>query len=74
MILLPSSSVLMKDGTPNVWVVDTAARKVSIRLIKIDGDLVEGGSVKITEGINPGERIVTAGVHKLADGQAVRVD
>jgi multidrug efflux pump subunit AcrA (membrane-fusion protein) len=64
----------MKDGKPNVWVVDTAARKVSIRPIKIDGDLVEGGSVKITEGINPGERIVIAGVHKLADGQAVRVD
>ncbi|MFS8113169.1 efflux RND transporter periplasmic adaptor subunit [Rhizobium jaguaris] len=74
MVLLPSSSVLMKDGKPNVWVVDTAAREVSIRAIKIDGDLVEGGSVRIAEGINPGERIVIAGVHKLADGQAVRVD
>ena len=73
-ILLPSSSVLMKDGKPNVWVVDAAARKVSIREIKIDGDLVEDGSVKIAEGVNPGERIVIAGVHKLADGQAVRVD
>jgi RND family efflux transporter MFP subunit len=74
MILLPSSAVLMKDGKPHVWVVDTGARKVSIRPVSIDADLVEGGSVKITEGISPGERIVTAGVHKLADGQAVRVD
>lgn len=74
MILLPSSSVLIKDGKPNVWVVDAAARKVFIRAIKMDGALVESGSVRITEGIRPGERVVVAGVHKLADGQAVRVD
>ena len=74
MILLPSSSVLIKDGKPNVWVVDVAARKVFIRAIKMDGALVESGSVRITEGIRPGERVVVAGVHKLADGQAVRVD
>lgn len=73
-ILLPSSSVLTKDGKPNVWVVDTVAHKVSIRAIKIDGDPLDGGSVRISEGINPGERIVVAGVHKLADGQTVRVD
>ena len=74
MILLPSSSVLMKDGKPNVWVVDAAASNVSIRAIKIDGDGVEGGSVRIADGISPGDRVVVAGVHKLIDGQAVRVD
>lgn len=74
MILVPSSSVLMQDGKANVWVVDTAARKVSIRRIKIDGDLVEGSPVTITGGISPGDRIVIAGVHKLSDGQTVRVD
>lgn len=74
LILLPSSAVLMKDGKPNVWLVDTAAGKVSIRAIKIDGDIAEGGTVRIAEGVNPGERVVVAGVHKLTDGQAVRVD
>lgn len=73
-ILLPSSSILTKDGKPNVWVVDTAAAKVSIRPIRIDGDIPEGGSVRIAEGVNPGDRIVVAGVHKLVDGQAVRID
>lgn len=73
-ILLPSSSILIKDGKPNVWVVDPAAAKVSIRAIGIDGDVVEGGSVRIAEGVSPGERVVIAGVHKLVDGQAVRVD
>jgi RND family efflux transporter MFP subunit len=74
MILLPSSSILTKDGKPNVWVVDTASAKVSIRPIRIDGDIVEGGSVRIAEGVSPGDRVVVAGVHKLVDGQAVRVD
>ncbi|QPB19708.1 efflux RND transporter periplasmic adaptor subunit [Rhizobium sp. 007] len=74
LILLPSSSVLMKDGKPNVWVVDTTAGKVSIRAIKMDGDVAEGGNIRIAEGVNPGERVVVAGVHKLTDGQAVRVD
>jgi len=74
MILIPSSSVLRKDGKPNVWVVDAAAAKVSIRAIKIDGDIVEGGSVLIAKGISPGDRVVVAGAHKLVDGQAVRVD
>ncbi|MBB3656761.1 RND family efflux transporter MFP subunit [Rhizobium sp. BK650] len=73
-ILLPSSAVLTKDGKPVVWVVDTAAAKVSIRPVRIDGDLAEGGSVRIAEGISAGERVVVAGVHKLVDGQAVRID
>jgi hypothetical protein len=30
--------------------------------------------VKIAEGVSAGERVVVAGVHKLADGQAVRLD
>jgi len=73
-LLLPSSSILTKDGKPNVWVVDTAAAKVSIRPIRIDGEIVEGGSVRIAEGVKPGDRVVIAGVHKLIDGQAVRID
>ncbi|WP_431323284.1 efflux RND transporter periplasmic adaptor subunit [Rhizobium sp. YTU87027] len=74
MILLPSSSVLMKDGKANVWVVDAAAAKVSIREIKIDADTVEADAVRVAEGVKPGERVVVAGVHKLIDGQAVRVE
>ncbi|OWV92788.1 hemolysin secretion protein D [Rhizobium sp. R72] len=74
MILLPSSSVLMKDGKANVWVVDASAAKVSVRAIKIDADTVGADVVRVAEGVKPGERVVVAGVHKLVDGQAVRVD
>ncbi|WFR98535.1 efflux RND transporter periplasmic adaptor subunit [Rhizobium tumorigenes] len=73
-IVLPSSAILLKDDKPNVWLVDTAAAKVSLHPVTLDGPVVDGGSVKVTGGINPGERVVVAGVRKLSDGQAVRVD
>ena len=74
MIVLPSSAILLKDGKANVWLVDTAAAKVSLHPVTIDGPVVDGGIVNVTGGINPGERVVVAGVHKLSDGQAVRID
>ncbi|MBO9099559.1 MULTISPECIES: efflux RND transporter periplasmic adaptor subunit [Rhizobium] len=73
-IVLPSSAILLKDDKPNVWLVDTAAAKVSLHPVTLDGPVVDGGSVKVTGGINPGARVVVAGVHKLSDGQAVRID
>lgn len=73
-ILLPSSAVLMKDDQPNVWVVDAAAGKVFLRPVKLDGNVEDGDTVQIAEGVAPGDRVVVAGVHKLTDGQPIRVD
>jgi len=33
---------------------------------------VVGGGVQVTAGLEPGDRIVVAGVHRLKEGQAVR--
>ncbi|OAV48694.1 efflux transporter periplasmic adaptor subunit [Rhizobium sp. WYCCWR10014] len=73
-IVLPSSAILAGSDGPSVWIVDAPARKVSLRRVKIDGDIEDGGTVRITEGLAPGERVVVAGVHKLEDGQAIRID
>lgn len=73
-VLLPSSAVLVTNGTPSVWLIDVAAGKVTSRPVKIDGEIVVGDSVRIAEGVNPGERVVVAGVHKLKDGQTIRID
>ena len=54
-----------------VWVVDESAGTVSRRAITT-GDLTPGG-VKVVEGLQPGEWIVTAGVHSLEEGQKVRL-
>lgn len=72
-ITLPASALLMKDA-PYVWVVDETAGKVNLRQIKTDGVTPGAATFTITEGVKAGERIVTAGVHKLADGQSVKID
>ncbi|EJC72439.1 RND family efflux transporter, MFP subunit [Rhizobium leguminosarum bv. trifolii WSM2012] len=73
-IVLPSSAILAGTNGASVWIVDVPAKKVALRGVKIDGDVVDGGTVRVTEGLAPGERVVVAGVHKLEDGQAIRID
>jgi multidrug efflux pump subunit AcrA (membrane-fusion protein) len=51
---------------PRVWVVDEQSMTVAPRAVQVGrmlGDLIE-----VTDGLKPGERIVTAGVPFLTDG------
>ena len=70
-VLLPLTSIT-KDrdkGDPVVWVVDPATSKVKLRAVKV-GQFREDG-VSILAGLDPGDLVVTAGVHKLLPGQQV---
>ncbi|WP_087001720.1 efflux RND transporter periplasmic adaptor subunit [Rhizobium sullae] len=73
-ILLPASAVLKAEGSTSVWIVDVASKKVMLRPVKIECGIVDGGTIRVTEGIAPGDRIIVAGVHKLKDGQTIRID
>lgn len=73
-IRLPSSAILTSDRGTEVWIIDVEKRAVSLRTVTLDGEPVDGGSVRIAQGIDPGERVVVAGVHKLKDGQSIRID
>ncbi len=71
-LALPPTAVLDKDGATSVWVVakdggSVAARPVALRPAR-DGQWV------VVSGLSDGERVVTAGVHSLAEGQKVRVE
>lgn len=65
---IPLSALYQTGDTPNVWVIQNDI--VTLRPIKIDvfGD----NKIKVLEGLNDGDMIVTAGVHKLQEGQKVR--
>lgn len=65
---IPLSALYQTGDTPSVWVIQNDI--VTLRPIKIDvfGD----NKVKVLEGLNDGDMIVTAGVHKLQEGQKVR--
>jgi membrane fusion protein, multidrug efflux system len=69
--MIPLTALYQKDNQPAVWVVDSKASQVQLRPI-VTGAYREDGVV-VLSGLKDGEIIVTAGVHKLVPGQAVRL-
>lgn len=69
-VLLPLTALMQENGQPAVWVLDAASGKVALRTVKV-GQYHENG-VNVVGGLQPGELVVTAGVHKLIPGQVVR--
>ncbi|MDH6260436.1 efflux RND transporter periplasmic adaptor subunit [Bradyrhizobium sp. BR13661] len=68
---LPASAVLAEDGAIFVWVVDQPANTVSRHRIDV---AVDQTGFRVTGGLAPGARVVTAGVHSLKSGQHVRIE
>ena len=69
-IKIPISAVYQTGSAPSVWVVSN--NTVDLRHIKINS--FQSDDVAISEGLAPGDVIVTAGIHKLWKGQAVRAE
>ncbi len=68
---LPASAVLVRDGANFVWVIDQPANTVSLHKVDVVADQT---GARVTDGLAPGERIVTAGIHSLKQGQQVRIE
>ena len=65
------SALFRVNGRPQVWVVDRQTGKVAARGVELGA--LAGERAVIASGLAAGEWVVTAGVHKLAPGQAVRL-
>lgn len=72
-IVVPVSAVFSGEdpATTFVWVIDDATKTVGRRQVET-GELVDNGQ-PVTEGLEAGEWIATAGVHYLKEGQKVRL-
>ena len=69
--LVPVSAIFSDpEGRPNVWIVDPEDLSVRRRRVRIDEPT--GNRVAVSEGLEDGEEIVTAGVHLLYEGMKVR--
>jgi RND family efflux transporter MFP subunit len=68
---LPGSALLREAPQTKVFVVDPQSFKVSLRDIEVAPDTDDRWIVR--SGLKPGERVVTAGVHSLKEGQSVRI-
>jgi len=71
-IRLPASALLERDGRKMVFVVDPQKSTVALRDIVLGPDSDE--TLVVESGLKSGERVVVAGVHRLQEGQAVRIN
>jgi len=69
---LPSTAILDADGKTLVWIVNAQGKAVSRRSVTVGGST--DASATVTAGLADGDRVVVAGVHSLAEGQAVKLD
>jgi RND family efflux transporter MFP subunit len=68
---VPASALTEADGRPAVWVFDPQSQTVSLR--NVDVLRYDPASVVISQGLETGELVVTAGVQTLHPGQKVRL-
>lgn len=70
-VTVPATAILQTDSSPEVWVVsaDNVVKKVPVKVDRYDTD-----TVTISSGLTKGDRIVTAGVNSLSDGQKVAIE
>jgi RND family efflux transporter MFP subunit len=70
-IKLPTSALVKDGNSASVWVLDSTSMTVNLQPIQVA--TVDGNDVVIAGGLQPGMRIVSAGVHVLAPGQKVSI-
>ena len=66
---LPPGALLQSGGQPQVWVIgqDNKVQRREVKLVEFDAD-----SIVVSNGLSAGEKVVTAGVNSLADGDLVK--
>ena len=69
--LIPSSAVFTdSDKNPAVWIIDptnNTVKKTQVRINRLTTD-----QIQVLSGLKTGDRVVTAGVHFLQEGQEVK--
>ncbi len=68
--LLPLAAIYQTGDTPEVWLVrdDDTVQLQAVTVEAFDANRV------VVHGLQPTDRVVTAGVHKLREGQSVRTE
>ena len=68
---LPASTLTEANGRPAVWIVDATSKTVSLRSVEVTR--FDPDTVVVSQGLENGEVVVTAGVQVLRPGQKVRL-
>lgn len=68
---VPLTAITDRGHGPGVWILNPATSTVAFRPVKIQ-QLGEEDAT-LSEGVQPGEKVVSLGAHLLTDGEKVRV-
>ncbi|RJG14916.1 efflux RND transporter periplasmic adaptor subunit [Massilia cavernae] len=68
-IRLPLTALFHDKSSSAVWVVDKGA----VKLVPVQVGGTTGNEIVVAGGLQPGQTVVTAGVHLLKNGQKVRI-
>ena len=68
---IPASALTSIDRQPAVWIVDPQNLTVALRNVEVQR--FDPASAVISQGLAPGDVVVTAGVQALHPGQKVRL-
>jgi len=73
-IIIPITAVFESntDNNTSVWIIDTESSTVSKQTVVV-GDIVGNDAIQIEEGLSMGQQIVVAGVHRLTEGDIIKV-
>lgn len=71
-IELPAVAIKTVDGASSVFVVDASTATLKQRPVTVKA--AGNGMVEVAAGIEAGERVVTAGVNSLVDGQKIKLE
>lgn len=72
MVSIPLNAVFEINNSPTVWVYDSTQQRVNARAIRIS-EIMTDGTLTVSEGLRAGEKVVSAGVHHLSDGEKVEL-
>ncbi len=67
---IPAQALTMLEKRPAVWLVDPSTQTAVLRPVEIAQYTTD--KIVLSKGVNPGDRVVTAGVQSLRQGQRVR--
>ena len=70
-VVLPWTALSSDNGRPAVWIVDGATKTVSLKPIVVGR--YGTGMVVVSDGLDPGETVVTTGGQLLHPGQKVQI-
>ncbi|MDR1878854.1 MAG: efflux RND transporter periplasmic adaptor subunit [Bacteroidales bacterium] len=68
---IPLSSLFEKDGNTYVWVFLSDDKPLEMRQIEV-AEIQKDGFLIVSQGLQSGERVVSAGVHSIKEGMKVK--